>query len=82
MDIYYMSNGLTFALSNIFLRNFQDDAKWVENRVCKISWKSLENWLTGYQKANFHFGPFHTVGQTVGYTDSMALGMAQNLELQ
>ena len=32
----------------------------------KISWQSLENWLTGYRKANFHFGPSSTVGQTIG----------------
>ena len=63
MDIYYMSNGLTFELSNIF-------TKWVENRVYKISWKSLENWLTGYREANFHFGPFPTVGQTIAPSKS------------
>ena len=35
------------------------------NRVYKISWKSLEKWLNGYQKTNFFFGPSSTVGQTI-----------------
>ena len=39
--------------------------KWLENKVYKISSKSLDNWLTGYRKANFHFGPLSTVGQTL-----------------
>ena len=36
------------------------------NNGYKISWQSLENWLTGYRKANFHFGSSSTVGQTIG----------------
>ena len=38
---------------------------FLENNGCKISWQSLENWLTGYRKANFHFGLSSTVGQTI-----------------
>ena len=40
----------------------------LKNRVYKISWKSLENWLTVYQKANFHFEPSSTVVQTIVVT--------------
>ena len=57
---------LTFKLYNIFYEIFRIDAKCLENRVCKISWKFIDNCMTGYQKANFHFGPFSTVGQTIG----------------
>ena len=32
-------------------------AKWSDNNGCKISWQSLENWLTD---ANFHFRPSST----------------------
>ena len=35
-----------------------------------MSWKSLENWLTGYRKANFHFGPSSTVRQTIAVSSS------------
>ena len=65
MDIYYMSNSNSWTIQYFFYEIFRIDAKWVENRVYKISWKSLENWLTGYRNGNFHFGPFPTVGQTV-----------------
>ena len=44
---------------------FRVVAKWLDNNGYKISWQSLENWLTGYQKANFYFGPSSTVGQTI-----------------
>ena len=44
---------------------FRVVAKWLDNNGYKILWQSLENWLTGYQKANFHFEPSSTVGQTV-----------------
>ena len=48
---------------------FREIFRVVANRIdynrYKILWQSLENWLTGYQKANFHFGPSLTVGQTV-----------------
>ena len=44
---------------------FRVVAKWIDYNAYKISWQSLENWLTGYQKANFYFGPSSTVGQTV-----------------
>ena len=53
-----------------FSENFGGDSvkqlnKFVWPNAYKISWQSLENWLTGYQKANFHFGPSSTVGQIV-----------------
>ena len=35
--MYYMSNGQTFELSNIFYKILRIDAKWLENRVDKIS---------------------------------------------
>ena len=60
-----MSNGLTFELYNIFYEILKIDAKLLENRVYQISLKSLEKWMTGYGKANFHFGPSSTVGQTI-----------------
>ena len=63
-----MSNGLTFELSNILLQIFRIDAKWLENRVYKIYENRLRIELTGYRKANFHFGISSTVGQTVGLT--------------
>ena len=53
-------------LYKFILMIFRIDAEWLENKVYKISWKSLENWLTEYRKANFHFGTSSTVGQTVG----------------
>ena len=53
-----------------FREIFMVVAKWLTldrpNNGWKISWQSLENWLTGYQKANFHFGQSSTVGQTIG----------------
>ena len=39
-------------------------AKLLENNGYK-SWQSLENWLTGYRKANCYFGPSSTVGPTI-----------------
>ena len=33
MDIYYMSNGLTFELSNIFLQNFQDRSNLNKSKI-------------------------------------------------
>ena len=59
-----MSNGLTLNYAIFFYEIFRIDAKWLENRVYKISWKSPKNWLIGYRKANFHFGSASTVGQT------------------
>ena len=50
---------------------FRVVAKWSDNNGCKISGQSLKNWLTGYQKASFHFGPSSTVGQTVELDYSM-----------
>ena len=38
--------------------------------VYKISWQSQKNWLSGYRKANFYFGPSFTVGQTVDFVIS------------
>ena len=38
-------------------------AKWLDNNGYTISWQSLDNWLTGYRKADFNFGPSSTVGQ-------------------
>ena len=43
--------------------------KWLtvtlDDNGYKMLWWSLENWLTGYRKANFYFGPSFTVGQTI-----------------
>ena len=61
-ELRYMSNNLTFEMHNEIFRVV---AKWLDNNGYKISWLSLENWLTGKRKANFHFGPSSTVGQTV-----------------
>ena len=44
---------------------FRVVAKWLDNNGYKILRRSQENWLTGYQKANFHFGQSSTVGQTI-----------------
>ena len=71
-----MSNSLTFKLSNIFYEIFRIDDKWLENRVYKISWKSLVNWLTRYRKANFLSGPSYTVGQPVGLELGYSMAMA------
>ena len=60
-----MSNGLTFEILNGISRNFKVGAKLPDNNGSKICWQSLENWGTGYQKANIHFGPSFTVGQTI-----------------
>ena len=57
-----------------FREIFRVVAKWSDNNGFKILWKSLENWLTGYQKANFQFRPSSTVGQTlVDYKNSRLL---------
>ena len=48
-----------------FAKFFRVVAIWLDNNGYKISWQSLENWLTGYRKANFHFGPSSTVGQII-----------------
>ena len=56
-----------------FREIFRVVAKLLDNNGCKISWQSLEDWLTGYQKAHFHFGPSTTVGQTVDLS-SLDLG--------
>ena len=45
-----------------FREIFRVVAKWIDYNRYKILWQSLENWLTGYQKANFYFGPSLTVG--------------------
>ena len=50
MDIYNMSNGLTFELNNIFLRNSQDRCQMIEK------W-GLQNFMK--------IGPSSTVGQTI-----------------
>ena len=57
----YSQNCVTCQMVEIF----RVVAKWLDNNDCKISWQTLENWLTGYQKANFYSGPSSTVGQTV-----------------
>ena len=50
MDIYYMSNGLTFELDlyNIFLRNFQDRCqmtrKYDLQNFMRIGWE-LTDWI-------------------------------------
>ena len=49
-----------------FREIFRAVAKWLDNNGYNISWQSFVNWLTGYRKADFHFGPSSTVGQTVG----------------
>ena len=46
----------------------------------KISWQSLQNWLTGYRKANFHFGPSSTVGQTVVYNVGLVYSLSDGGE--
>ena len=60
-----LSHGL---LNGIFAKFV---AKWLDNNGYKISWQSLDNWLTGYRKANFYFGPPSTVGQTVDLGDTL-----------
>ena len=59
--MYYTSNGLTFELYN----SFRIYGKWLENSGDKISWKLLGNWQSNQRKANFHFRPSATVGQTI-----------------
>ena len=63
-ELRYMSN-VPFEILNEFREIFRAVAKWLDNYGYTISWQSLENWLTGYRKADFHFGPSSTVGQTV-----------------
>ena len=41
---------------------FRIVAKWQENCVYKLSWKSVENWLNNQGKANFDFVQSSTVG--------------------
>ena len=44
---------------------FRVVAKWQDNKGYKNLCQSLDNWLTGYRKTNFHFGPSSTVWQTI-----------------
>ena len=65
-ELRYMSNGLAFKILNGISRNYEGCCQIIiDNNGYKISWHFLENWLTGYQKANFYFGPSSTVGQTI-----------------
>ena len=51
-----------------FHKIFRVVAKWLDNNGYKISLQTLESWLTGYQKGNFHFEPSSTVGQAIELT--------------
>ena len=51
LKFYYMSNGLTFEIFNINLRNLTGVRTWLVNVLCKISRKSVQNWLRNRRKA-------------------------------
>ena len=64
LEIYYMSNCLTFELENI-LRNVHDWSQMSINRPNKIALKAREHWLSNQRKASFNFSESSTAGQTI-----------------